>query len=87
MGDIYRNADKVLVWLGPDHTQVTARQTFNGLRELIRPPHLKAHEPGIQRHMEEVVKSKWFTRLWVVQELFLARRAVALWGNEEIDFI
>jgi hypothetical protein len=87
MGDIYRNAEKVLIWLGPDYAHVTARQTFNALRELIRPPHLTGDDQKIQHHMEEVAKSKWFTRLWVVQELLLARRAVALWGNEELDFI
>jgi hypothetical protein len=58
MGDIYHNAEQVLVRLGPDHTQITARKTFNALREITQPSHLKAHDPDIQRHMEEVVKSK-----------------------------
>jgi hypothetical protein len=87
MGDVYRSAEQVLVWLGPDHTQVTARRTFDALRELIRPPRLEGDDQRIHHHLEEVTKSKWFTRLWVVQELFLARRAIALWGHEEIDFI
>jgi hypothetical protein len=87
MGNIYRNAERVLIWLGPDYTQVTARQTFSALCELIRPSHLTGDDQKIQRYMGEVAKSKWSTRLWVVQELLLARRAVALWGNEELDFI
>lgn len=34
----------------------------------------------------EIFFSEWYTRLWVVQELVLARSSVALVGNSTIDF-
>jgi hypothetical protein len=35
MGQIYANANRVLVWLGPDPENI-ARQTFSAIRSLAR---------------------------------------------------
>tara|TARA_R110002003_G_scaffold109_12_gene9229 strand:+ start:18658 stop:20244 length:1587 start_codon:yes stop_codon:yes gene_type:complete len=86
MGSIYAKAQHVLVWLGPDPRKV-AMSTFDALRSLVQPPYLNVSDELVRPHMEEIAKSEWFTRLWVVQELFMAKRAIAVWGYAQINFI
>ncbi|KAH7067456.1 heterokaryon incompatibility protein-domain-containing protein [Paraphoma chrysanthemicola] len=86
MGNIYSQAQQVLVWLGPDSRNIAAK-TFAILRTLIHPPFLTVPDEQVLPHMEQVEKSVWFTRLWVVQEFFMSKRAIAIWGHAEINFI
>ncbi|KAI0418919.1 heterokaryon incompatibility protein-domain-containing protein [Xylaria grammica] len=36
--------------------------------------------------VQEFLDNQWFTRVWTLQELCLARRATVVWGNSSISF-
>lgn len=74
MGRIYSRAEGVLIWLGQTSDD-EAESCFDDLRlaEKLKRPHVTA--------TEQVYKLQWFTRLWVVQEIFLAREANFLWKD------
>ncbi|KAI0534902.1 heterokaryon incompatibility protein-domain-containing protein [Xylaria digitata] len=36
--------------------------------------------------VQEFLDNQWFTRVWTLQELCLARRATVLWGNTSVSF-
>ncbi|KAH7083785.1 heterokaryon incompatibility protein-domain-containing protein [Paraphoma chrysanthemicola] len=86
MGSIYSHARQVLVWLGPDPRNV-GTSTFDALKTLVHPPFLTVPDEQVLPYMEQIEKSEWFTRLWVVQEFFMSKRAIAIWGHAEINFI
>ncbi|KAF2247437.1 HET-domain-containing protein [Trematosphaeria pertusa] len=81
MGVIYDRATKVLVWLGPDAGN-RARESF----DYFKGYHSHINDTGDRLVLDMVRYCQWFERLWVVQEVALSRSAVAMWGNEEMDF-
>lgn len=123
MGDIFRNARSVLVWIGP----VDGRDR-SGLREVssvftavcsvvsmwaeesknaaVLPEqpsyHYRdsttgkwtCHTPGLRSLSRgnawslarEIYKKRWFRRLWVFQEIALARDATVIWGDAQISW-
>ncbi|RYP67125.1 hypothetical protein DL769_005830 [Monosporascus sp. CRB-8-3] len=121
MGDIFRNAYSVLVWLGADEdadkvSDTVARassKAFAGVCSVVstwaaatehtilaeRPQYriqgsakdfsgdgpLSA-ESTIWLKVLELYERRWFLRLWVVQEIALARRATVIWGGCEISW-
>jgi hypothetical protein len=85
MGQIYANADRVLVWLGPDPENI-ARQTFRAIRSLARRTIEASDAYELERVIRKVTSLEWFHRLWVVQELVLSQQASVIWGQEQIDF-
>lgn len=85
MGQIFANAERVLIWLGPDPGGI-ARDTFKAIRSLARRPIRASDAQDLERVIREVTSLEWFYRLWVVQELVLAQEASVLWGQEQLDF-
>ncbi|KAF2111126.1 heterokaryon incompatibility protein-domain-containing protein [Lophiotrema nucula] len=86
MGEVYKKAKQVLVWLGPDTARI-AKRTFAQVGTSIELA--TGIETGNQESLETMrvlSQCEWFSRLWVVQELLLARQAIACWGQEEIEF-
>ncbi|PVH69289.1 HET-domain-containing protein, partial [Cadophora sp. DSE1049] len=69
MSSIYQNADSVLVWLGSapeDHLETTNSE----------PVFEKSHSAlsdAITAGVGTIFESKWFTRVWIVQEYILAK--------------
>ena len=43
-------------------------------------------EAALEAHVEAVYKSDWFTRLWIVQELALARNPRILCGGYDLSW-
>ena len=103
MRDIYRNADRVISWLGPD-PEANAPAALRFLRE-IADGHFKdvgdRFAPALQgflsKHgLPDIGAAEWmsidallglpyFTRVWILQEVILARRLTFLWGHIEIS--
>jgi hypothetical protein len=142
MGDIFRNAFRVLVWLGLDNHRYLAPKAFAGVCAVVNtwskefssdkdPSQIKPYFSSLERcrvsqiwdssylgqhdllqilpyfsHLERhdvlddtltpddtrwefimaLYERKWFTRMWVVQEIALARRATVIWDRWEISW-
>jgi hypothetical protein len=89
MARVYESAEGVLVWLGPDasniaegiFSQIKAYHTASNPNtiddsELVRRTRLTALK---------VFELSWFSRLWVVQELLLSYEALFCWGDAQIN--
>ncbi|KAE8377552.1 heterokaryon incompatibility protein-domain-containing protein [Aspergillus bertholletiae] len=80
MGDVYRNAEKVVAFLGL-HDE-SSPLLFEALEELERQPdigHLLGHLgfdklPSIMTAMNAFLAREYWSRAWVVQELIFGRR-------------
>lgn len=113
MGDIYRQAERVLVWLGPGNEntakvfsffrQISARSEDYGInlrdikidqrpweRPVTNPDHRHALDNIPTEYditgIDEFYSNPWFTRLWVVQEVALAREITLCCGPHEIPW-
>ena len=80
MAAIYRSAKSVVIWLGewPNNTACShvydcQAHWLNMLHksEWVIPPQLLPH---VLQHYVDIMELPWFRRLWVIQELALARR-------------
>ncbi|KAJ3459745.1 hypothetical protein MRS44_015818 [Fusarium solani] len=114
MGDIFRNAFRVLVWLGPNEDdnplQSTASRALASICSIVstwatptnRPVNVRYWIQGLAQEFHgegplsqespvwlkalALYKTRWFQRLWVVQEIALAQRATVLWGKCEMSW-
>ena len=80
MADIYTHADLVYVWLGkPLGTQ---RDNLKALRwKLSNPNTREAWDRHAMFGLSYVCASRYWTRLWIIQELLLARDIVIISGK------
>jgi hypothetical protein len=85
MGRVYSNATRVLIWLGPDLEEKA--QDFSKVLEHMNltDEHYHPVEPSFMGYLKEILRFSWFSRMWVLQEFWLARRALMLWGHTELD--
>ncbi|KNG90655.1 hypothetical protein ANOM_001336 [Aspergillus nomiae NRRL 13137] len=78
MGDLYRQAQQVLVWLGPG--AAGSDLIFDICAEA------KQEEIDLQgssgKALDMLYQRSYWTRLWIIQELFLARDAVIFCGSK-----
>ncbi|KAF5618358.1 heterokaryon incompatibility het-6 [Fusarium sp. NRRL 52700] len=84
MGDIYKSARQVVVWLGDAADD--SHLVFQHLNDENIPDsfHSDASPPEDKRQAwSALVKRPWFFRTWVIQEIALAKRAVMMCGEEE----
>lgn len=65
MSEIYRDCDSIVVWLG------SATTLFREAAELF------SQKPKM-RDLRVVLRDEYFTRLWIVQEILLARQVRAV---------
>lgn len=90
MAQIYSQCRRVCVYLGPDivpdtATQYPLRQQFK-VRE--KPNKYTEADPDPKQvddtvDLEELLKKRYFSRVWIVQELILAREAAIRVGDTE----
>lgn len=88
MHEIYTEATKVCVWLGaggPD-----TKKTFKFLTEILDLQKLDnlaaSGDPEKWWLVVRLMRNKWFSRRWVIQELTLARDALVCWGASEMSW-
>lgn len=77
MSKVFKNAEQVVVWLGPNHKSVTpAMHSFC--------------KGGWDTHptaaMKDICERLYWRRLWVVQELRAARRIILMCGSQLIPW-
>ncbi|KAI0187058.1 heterokaryon incompatibility protein-domain-containing protein [Xylaria flabelliformis] len=95
MGLIFWLAESVLIWLGRDERQI-AGQTFNYMQPISwgyfhskDPNHKRprssaeteALDARIWSGIKELYCNPWFERVWVQQEIGLAKKARFFWGE------
>jgi hypothetical protein len=87
MAEIYNRAANVRIWLGGASANSDAAMKF--VKDIIEFDKLK----GILRREEslaqwgaliELMRSRWFSRRWVIQEIALARNASVYCGTEKV---
>ncbi|KAF5023719.1 hypothetical protein F66182_4223 [Fusarium sp. NRRL 66182] len=83
MGDIYRSARQVIVWLGDaaddSHLVFEHLKDDTVQQSLLHPP---PPEDAKRKAWNALIKRPWFYRTWVIQEITLARRAVVMCGED-----
>jgi hypothetical protein len=86
MRDVYRNATRVLVWLGED-TDNEAQQSFDRLESIAlsrdNPP---PPQDSWWKPVAAFYRREWFSRLWVFQEIAMATSASVHWGTWSIPW-
>ncbi|KAK0627771.1 heterokaryon incompatibility protein-domain-containing protein, partial [Immersiella caudata] len=98
MADIYANANRVVVWLGEasadsdiafDALKGAARGKFMKLDEEEDLEDVQKKAPGEsleeRRAVFAVLERPWFQRIWVVQEVGVARRILMKCGSSELE--
>lgn len=94
MGEIYRNAEKVYVWLGKDlwsdgEHEKKAFALIESLKKLDGPNFTKAVEGCKKdqwRSLRKVLELDWFERVWTLQEIGLASNGVIVCGRRRIGW-
>jgi hypothetical protein len=76
MGDIYADASRVLIWLGPP--SFTTPEP-----DILYKPYPDAED--IQA-LQRFIRRRWFQRRWVIQKVLHARTALAVCGNYSTTF-
>jgi len=111
MGDIYRRAWQVVVWLGPEENDSTCALDFvdtlnrvvqvNWWDGTMRPAvgtetmslWQEDHSISFSTMVREglalsaLLNRPWFQRVWIRQEIFLAKRAIVQCGQKEILWV
>jgi hypothetical protein len=89
MGDIYRQAQAIIIWVGPPTEAYQDVTRF--FEDMVK------YGNADSRHFEEraatwdklreFLSKKWFTRRWTIQEAVLARQATIVCGKHRINFM
>lgn len=95
MGEIYRQASSVRVWVGPvgdDDTGVDSFAFENlqaicslGVKKTLRPPIAGWGNARISQ-LKHFFKRSWWERMWVVQEVALGQHVVFQMGSKELEY-
>ncbi|KAK2761021.1 het domain-containing protein [Colletotrichum kahawae] len=102
MDIIYRNASRVLVWLGNDNHGIAA-EAFRLVKDLGVAFGLHQGQPNLGHDLSnklghlvnsrdlwsplrELTRLPWFTRVWVVQEIGGKAPGTLFWGEAYIDW-
>ena len=101
MGEIYKRASQVVVWLGTsgedltrsveylDHLTTNALDippvSFSDLNDLVGENDDRLIPYNAIYVAISIIMSQWFRRIWVIQELCWAKRVVFAIGNAELS--
>ena len=94
MREIYANASGVFAWIGkPDSLSALAFNTLEQFAVSDGTPDGSATYRGIQDTIKErkraiqlVIERPYFVRMWVIQEVVVARKAIITCGSLSLDF-
>ncbi|KAM0430582.1 hypothetical protein ACHAPT_005933 [Fusarium lateritium] len=100
MNAIYKGAQHVLVWLGPDEERVaddavTMIHYLHGVftNDEMHHEFRLAHSEELLKQdkspwvpLAQMTKLQWFNRIWIVQEIGTTAPATLYWGDAEIDW-
>ncbi|KAJ0323393.1 hypothetical protein Brms1b_001793 [Colletotrichum noveboracense] len=83
MGDIYKSARQVVVWLG--EAADDSHLVFEHLKDKSAKkswPNVAKPTPRLRRAWLALITRPWFFRTWVIQEVALSRKAVVMCGED-----
>ena len=92
MGQIFRSATRVLVWLGNDNHflsyvdgQTHCLSTSMDIFRVLSQGHIRCTKTiaSYAQGLRLLTECTWWSRVWVLQEVLLAREAVLLVGHRE----
>ena len=89
MGDIYRRAAQVIVWLGKAPDPLTSAFDYIPRLMVARPDefdNLYDESSGWQESVRTILRSRWWSRVWIVPEVALAPKVVIRSGPNEISW-
>ncbi|CAG8958297.1 hypothetical protein HYFRA_00000652 [Hymenoscyphus fraxineus] len=96
MHRLYINAQIVSVWLGDGTTEnPVPKPCFKFLKAILNLQNLEDTLKSLEDEPDQVesardvirlMRNKWFSRRWVVQELALARKARVVYGKEKMGW-
>ncbi|KAJ4987114.1 ankyrin and HET domain-containing protein [Stagonosporopsis vannaccii] len=78
MGDVYQKASQTLVWLG-DHKE-------HLLSNLERAWPYRHHVNRLKKDVEPLLNNVYFTRRWIIQELFFSKKVLLLDNYRTLNF-
>jgi hypothetical protein len=102
MAQIYKNAEEVLIWLGPSNEEIrdllefvtsvdqkaiailtprTSGQWVSHCHNLMRDQYKNAKTSQNIIALQQLLSRRWFKRIWVLQEVAMARSARILCGS------
>ena len=87
MGEVYRQARSVVVWLGPPanaHDRID--HFFDDLAKYADGPDGKERKATWSR-LQVLLDRTWFKRRWIIQEAILAKQATMRCGNYSVNFM
>jgi hypothetical protein len=79
MRDIYEAADEVIAWLGEENAQEAT-----DIETLKRMAGSENESSRDENTLRPILNNPYFSRLWIVQELVLAKEIIVMIGNNEI---
>jgi hypothetical protein len=88
MGEIFRAASRVNIWLGEASNDSDLAMAFIPQISVVKVD-LLARDPMVGaswKALANLMRRPWFTRRWIVQELAFAKQAVLLCGSLEVDW-
>lgn len=91
MGDLYKRAERVVVWLGPDAKGVAklfsqARQNDAEHSGEPKLAHVRAHQSKNSYAIQHILGSPWWSRVWTVQELILGSSTIVQCGKHSLPW-
>ncbi|KAI0846183.1 HET-domain-containing protein [Daldinia vernicosa] len=83
MRDIYSKASQVLVYMGPTADDSDdAMDALNMLSQAVEPDLSTSQKLGLER----LFKRRYFSRVWVIQEIIMARKVTLYCGDKSVSW-
>ncbi|ORY18343.1 heterokaryon incompatibility protein-domain-containing protein [Clohesyomyces aquaticus] len=87
MRDIYSGAESVLIWLGePDETSDLAMRTLAKRKPFTKGDIRKIWNAAQGWSVLKLCERQYWRRMWIIQEVILAKEAVIHCGSKEIEW-
>ena len=86
MDSIYRRAEKVIVWLGKGSPQLhlSRAAAFRVIRNVDSASPVEID--SIRDSVKDLISARWWSRVWIVQEIALATSVVVRSGPNEVSW-
>ena len=93
MPRIYQRASQVVIHLGEDADasqlvmEIARTKEWWGQEEpRLKPDETSTLQPWERAIVRAFISRPWFSRVWILQEVFMAREAVVLCGDQEVSW-
>ncbi|KAH7067441.1 heterokaryon incompatibility protein-domain-containing protein [Paraphoma chrysanthemicola] len=87
MGEIYRQAKGVVIWLGPPSSSRPGFDRFFADLVAYAESNDSREREATAKMLRVVLERTWFQRRWIIQEVVFAKQATILCGRFSIDFM